>query len=182
MKKGHHFIGVSIPKDVKEELKNVQKTLKVNKYFNKVTGRDDFHITLLFLGAWENRKKVHLWNDLKERMQIVPPFRLTLNKIGIFGREDHPRVVWVSVDEEDALSNIQYTIKEGAAQYHFPFDKKPFRPHITLGKSFKNNGVPIISNIEVLKLTWEVNEIELFYIKPNENPMYESISKISLCM
>ncbi|MCD8509974.1 MAG: RNA 2',3'-cyclic phosphodiesterase [Bacillus sp. (in: Bacteria)] len=182
MKKGHHFIGISIPREVKEELQQIQEVLDLKTYFNKVTYGADFHITLLFLGEWENRKKVHVWNGLQERLKNSDSFHLTLKDVGIFGNHHRPRVVWIGVEEEKRLSDLQYKIKEEAATFDFPFENRPFRPHITLGKSFKNKGLPAIEKIKVPKLQWEVKEIALFQIKPNNNPMYEAISKVSLSM
>ncbi|MDQ0254974.1 2'-5' RNA ligase [Evansella vedderi] len=180
MQRGHHFIGISLPSFIKKELSYLQEELQVNNYYKKITGEEDFHITLLFLGGWEHGNKVQVWEGLKESLQKIAPFTLTLNNIDFFGDKRKPRVLWTGIHWEERLLSLHQEIIKVAVNHGFLLENKPFRPHITLGKTLRSNSPFSIKEVEVPPLKWEVDHVNMFLIKPGKSPMYESISKISL--
>ncbi|MDG5787734.1 RNA 2',3'-cyclic phosphodiesterase [Evansella sp. AB-P1] len=177
----HHFIGISLPKSIRSNLVEIQHKLNLSHYFKKLTNASDFHITLLFLGGWNLEKKEKLWDSLHGKMEGIPPFQLSLNKISFFGKEEQPRVVWVGLEENKTLIQLHDAIIEVADIHGFELDKRPFRPHITLGKSFASKETFHYKTItDQWGKAFPVDEINLFQVIPGQSPMYKSISKIKL--
>ncbi|MBU9721069.1 MULTISPECIES: RNA 2',3'-cyclic phosphodiesterase [Bacillaceae] len=173
----HHFIGLKIPKHIQPILKGVQEELNVNKYYKKVTYPDDFHITLLFLGGWDKQKVDQLWANLKSNVSN-DAFELTLSRIGYFGAEKSPRVLWFGVEESKGLTELKNNVSEQAEKLNFPVEKRPFRPHITLAKNYKSQAPIDFRQYKLVEKNWPVLELTLFEINPGKKPMYKSVSII----
>lgn len=94
------------------------------------------HLTLVFLG---NVMAAHL-PPLVEAMQPITarhsPFLLRIEGIGAFPSAEEPRVLWLGVGDAVAvLLRLQHEIAQ--AVFALPgivADRKPFRPHLTLGR------------------------------------------------
>ena len=179
MSNAHYFIGIEIPEHVREHLKELQEQLQVNKYFKKVSDFEDFHITLLFLGDWgKERERQMLWTALEARLKESENFTLMLKNIGFFGKERFPRVIWADLEEQDNIFDLQEKITDEADKFGFTREKRPYRPHITLAKSYNTTEhYPVITN-SLTPLLWQVKEVSLFKVLPGEKPMYKSVSKI----
>ncbi|ADU31541.1 RNA 2',3'-cyclic phosphodiesterase [Evansella cellulosilytica] len=176
MNNKHHFIGVKVSDKVSQVLIGKQEELDVSHYFKKVVSKEDFHLTLLFLGGWE---KTHtLWERLKMTL-TQRTFSLTLNSIGYFGKEAEPRVIWGGVAQSDALFNLHKNIICLAQESGFPLEKRPFKPHITIAKSLKASSFNQSLYLEQ-EVSWDVDTLHLFEVNPGKRPMYTSVSKIEL--
>lgn len=93
-----------------------------------VTGRyrdpAGMHLTLAFIGEWPE--------DLTGLLPPVPrPFSLTLSHPGIFPGAN---VLWAGVEPSGELDALAANIRQSLAAAGVPFDRKDFRPHITLAR------------------------------------------------
>ncbi|SDZ29346.1 2'-5' RNA ligase [Evansella caseinilytica] len=178
MSGAHYFIGIPVAEEVQFYLKEEQRRLSLENYYKKLPYKDDFHITLLFLGSWEPRGK--LWNAIQQRLTAFRPFQLALDQIGCFGNPTAPRVLFAGVKGGDELFDLRRHAAAAAADLDFPLENRPFRPHITLGKSYRGAGeLPAIVGKTLRPLTWETAEARLYRVKQGQRPRYETFSKIS---
>ncbi|WP_167553069.1 RNA 2',3'-cyclic phosphodiesterase [Evansella clarkii] len=180
MASSHFFIGISVPENVSSYLVELQEQLSLENYYKKITFAEDFHITLLFLGDWgKEGDRESLWSALADRLAEEKPFKLALDRTGIFGSKNKPRVFWAGISGEQALSQIQELTSSKAEEYSFHREKRPYRPHITLAKSyntdedFSEGTGTTLNNME-----WLVEEVILYEVRPGKKPMYKPVSKI----
>ena len=180
------FIAVKVIPDEKAaaSLKDIRTTLQTeNILWNKT---ENFHITLLFIGS----TPIDMLYPIQESMDFVAsqthPFDFFISGIGVFRTINHPRVLWLGVNESKALKDL----KELTDKSLFPLLKmearEQFKPHLTIGRMRRIND---LKNLEALLRNYKtrdflkvkVQEI-IFYesITTSGGPVYRSISNHTL--
>jgi 2'-5' RNA ligase len=102
-------------------------------------------------------------------------FRLKLGGyIGSFGN-----LLWAGTEQNQNLEKIVRQLRHSLAEYHIPFDKKKFNPHITL---LRNAVIPTyadISSINIDKFSMKVSEVSLMRSEHGKHGMiYTEIGSI----
>jgi 2'-5' RNA ligase len=124
------FIAVEIPEDVKEELGKTMEALKRKVSSVKWVEKENFHITLRFIGEVQEDKLPVIENIIEEVSSKFSPFDIELKGVGNF-----PYVIWIGIDKgKEILSDISYSIEGPLIKAGFPPADKLFSPHITLGR------------------------------------------------
>ena len=129
------FIAIQFDKKVLDALTNFQADLKRRGVTGNYTRRENLHLTLAFVGDYGNPDEVL---DAMERVKFSP-IRLSLDGVGNFGP-----LFWVGLADNPQLEAYVKRLRRALSEQGIPFDKKRFRPHITLiRKYFVRNGGPI---------------------------------------
>jgi len=93
------------------------------------------HLTLKFLGDVEEDRLETLAATLQAACKDHAPFSLSIHGMGVFPNPKRPRVVWIGVDEPTgALQRLQRDVERAIAPLGFPTERRPFSPHLTLGR------------------------------------------------
>lgn len=137
------------------------------------------HITLAFLGfvPTENRTKVE--NNVSEAIRGSKPFQLQINKLGIFGREEAPRVFWADVLESNELQLIRDRVFAACVGAGFKLETREFRPHITIARKwtsdepFHKELLDILEELQPKPLEFEINNVVLYQTHLKKSPKYE---------
>jgi len=175
----HYFIGLQLPQNLKDYLYKEVTLANSELPFKIWTHREDFHITLSFLGEVKN---------LNEIIELLETFtsnlhstELILNKVGTFGMEKRPRVFWVGVEKNEYLLQIQ---EELANLLHTNKIKeketRPFTPHITIAKKWQGEGKINNLNYNINSFKFRIDKICLFEIQLNELPKYKVVASFNL--
>lgn len=179
----HLFIAIPLPSQIKEKLEEFSSNWIGELPLKKWIYKDDFHITLSFLGPVTNTKSKELMEQLHEDLSKTKRFKLSTNNLGIFGSIDQPRVWWCGVNSSYELVDLQKKISIVCEKQGFSVEKRPYKPHITIAKKFNEK----FTNDFNIPLTWfgngmefEVNEIVLYKIHPSQKPSYEAIGVVNL--
>jgi 2'-5' RNA ligase len=93
------------------------------------------HLTLKFLGEISEADAARGYSVLEETATRHRVFPLVLESAGTFppGRRE-PRVLWVGVVPGPPLLALQEDIEREMAKLGFEREKRPFHPHLTLGR------------------------------------------------
>lgn len=130
------FIAFDINKSVKEKLSQTQA--KIKKYATKGTWvkEENFHCTLKFLGNIDEKKAYNIGNILNKISQEYSQMTINLNSVGYFNKKkEQYGVIWVGLGGEiEKLNEIYDIINDSMYDLGFPKEKRPFTPHITLGR------------------------------------------------
>lgn len=125
------FVAILIPEPLKEEIQELRLLVK-KKYESRQALKSPPHITLLapFKSEPEQEKKMEeILADLSSRFNT---FNAELQDISSFST----RVIYIKVTENPYLTEMQKTIEKEArnhqAVFHYDYDERPFRPHLTL--------------------------------------------------
>lgn len=181
----HTFIGIPISNEIASFYEQVQKVYQLPKHYKKIVNKEDFHLTLLFLGSWQPEKRVQLWKRLQTDISEIPSFSITFSNLNYFGG-DHkqPRVFYVGNETENRLIHLQSLIQKEAELLDFPKENRKYKPHMTLAKKWSDmtQGKPDDWNFpeKITRRNQLIDRISLFQIHPSRDPMYEQISTIHL--
>ncbi|MFF1479874.1 RNA 2',3'-cyclic phosphodiesterase [Streptomyces sp. NPDC058301] len=149
-------------------------------------GRDDWHLTLAFLGEVVPDVLPDLRTRLGRAAHRTPPFGLRLHGGGRFG----DRVLWAGVaGTTDALRLLAERADAAARRAGVPMDEhRRYHPHLTLARS--RAGVDLHPYVESLAgfegAGWEVGEVALVHSRlpvagvPGETPRYEVVGRWGL--
>ena len=94
------------------------------------------HLTLKFLRDTEAGLVTPLRAALREMAAGDPlPFPLHLDGLGVFPNPRELRVIYAGVGGDlDSLAEAQRQVEQAIARLGFPQEKRPFHPHLTLGR------------------------------------------------
>lgn len=182
----HYFIGLSIPKEVQQHLSNWRKQNEDNLPFKTWVYKEDYHITLVFLGSTHEHQKTSLVNRLTTIAASHHPFDLHISSLQLFGKPESPRVFWLGVNDSSPLNRLQAAIAQECKNLDFCVDERPYRPHITIAKRWKGEGAfPYESyrNEEIVpynETVFNVESFSLFQIHLHRTPRYEPIHTFQL--
>jgi RNA 2',3'-cyclic 3'-phosphodiesterase len=132
------FIALPVPAAVMAELKRAQAQLREQFPGDVVrwTRPEQIHLTLKFLGGVASSQVDALSQAVHAACHNFPPLHLHAERIGFFPQIRHPRVIWVSVrDDQEQLGTLQKAIAEAAAPFTLEQDEKEFTAHLTLGRA-----------------------------------------------
>lgn len=164
MAKVRTFICFNLPREVKENLAQLQTDLKKRGRGVRWARPEGMHLTLKFLGDVDEGKIPEIADAVRKAVADRPVFQVEIAGAGGFPNLHRPRVYWVGVHETSgALEALQARIENELARLGFPKEKRKFSPHLTLGRVKFNDGLKAISEIldnKVLPpMTFTANEI-----------------------
>lgn len=128
------FVGLPLPADCRKQISDFSSELRKN-IFSRLswTSADNLHVTLKFLGD----TPVSLLEDLKESLLGIsfPEFDLHVKGGGFFPDVYKPRVLWLGAEKGGRESSLLAgEIDRAGNKLGFSLEKKPFHPHLTLGR------------------------------------------------
>ncbi|WP_371653366.1 MULTISPECIES: RNA 2',3'-cyclic phosphodiesterase [unclassified Streptomyces] len=149
-------------------------------------GRDDWHLTLAFLGEVDEAVLPDLRERLTRAAHRTPPFELRLHGGGRFG----DKVLWAGVAGAiDALRLLAERSDAAARRAGVPMDEhRRYHPHLTLARS--RAGVDLHPYVDALAsfegTAWQADELVLVRSRlpvsgvPGEAPRYEVVGRWGL--
>ncbi len=146
------FIAVELTESIKEELAQLQESLRGTGDKIKWVDSSLVHLTLKFLGEIkeEGLKKV-LWAS-REVAAKFSSFKIKIKGTGVFPDSPSPRVIWVGIEGgENNLETLARQLEEELARQGFAKERRKWVPHLTLGR------------VKVLKKKGKLRELVLKY-------------------
>ncbi|WP_022853167.1 RNA 2',3'-cyclic phosphodiesterase [Thermodesulfatator atlanticus] len=131
------FLAINFPVKVKEKLKELQEDLASSRAQVRWVRPEGIHLTLKFFGEVPEEKIPAIAKVVE---QVLKDLRLSELELGIKGMGAFPslrspRVVWVGLTGNlKALVLLQQKLEEAFEKIGFPREKRPFVPHVTLGR------------------------------------------------
>ena len=131
---------------------------------------ENIHLTLKFFKDLREEDVESVERGMNKAMGASPPFELQMGGLGGYPNTRKARVIWVSVGGRKVLGNLKKGLEEELVQLGYPAEKRPFSPHLTLGRVRRGVGLKdlvIIKKViehqrQDLGSTIKVNEIVLF--------------------
>ncbi len=130
------FIAIDIPEEVKAALSALQKSLASNLK-DGVRWVDPYstHLTVKFLGEIDRSLTANLEKGIQLALGSAEEIEVETSGLGVFPNARSPRVLWVGLKGNiQQLNMIQRRVDEELKGLGFPVEKRPFSPHLTLGR------------------------------------------------
>jgi 2'-5' RNA ligase len=171
------FIAIDLPKELKDYLFELESKVKEAKI--TWVSKKNLHLTLKFLGDISQEQL----EELKVLKTKQKSFSVSLNQLGFFPNAKAPRVIWVSLEPEDDIIELQQNIDQQLlSQFH---SEQKFQSHITLGriKSLrrKNDFFDSINNLKIEKKSFKIDAFQILVSTlKKDGPVYNVVGKIDL--
>ncbi|MGE5654747.1 MAG: RNA 2',3'-cyclic phosphodiesterase [Bacillota bacterium] len=177
------FIALEMPDAAAEVLRPCLAQLEREIGGVKWVAAHNLHLTLKFLGEVSQEQFDGLNSMLASIARRTTPFVLTYGQAGFFRSGGEPSVIWLGVAPHQELQLLATQVASGAERLIPTPDRKPFRPHITLGRvrqPYRGPSLEIVSErVGALALpAWPAQE--LCVIKSEltpQGPIYSILSR-----
>jgi len=134
------FTGLSLTPSVQEYVVNIVEGLSRCVQGVRWIPSQNLHVTLKFLG-WCLPGQVPMIIDVIKKASAYLPLKLEIGGVGGFPSQGSAKVIWVGVDDPQGnVQKLSATIESGAEKCGFEREKRPYHPHITVGRA-KNKTV-----------------------------------------
>ena len=136
MEKIRAFIAIELPDPVKDSLSSLEDRLRPAEHpYVKWVDPQGIHLTLKFLGNIAPDQVPQIIEAITSASRGTSPLKLQIGGLGAFPNLQRPRVIWVAViGEVDPLIALQRDIDQALMPLGFAIEKRPFSPHLTLGR------------------------------------------------
>jgi 2'-5' RNA ligase len=131
------FIAIALDEELRSNLDRLQENLSERMPPRSVrwVRPEGIHLTLKFLGDTQPQLVDRVKAALEQAATQIRPFSFTVGGLGCFPSTRRPRVVWVGLHEPSGrLAHLRDCIEAEVAPLGFPTERRPFSPHLTLGR------------------------------------------------
>ncbi|HLX69789.1 MAG TPA: RNA 2',3'-cyclic phosphodiesterase [Verrucomicrobiae bacterium] len=186
------FVAISLPDPVKDEIEKAQRQLR-SAFPGKLvrwTKREQFHLTLKFLGNVRQSRVSELIPALRETCMPLSELQVCAEGMGFFPDARFPRVIWVGVrDHKNLLFRLHEVVEAGVARVIGGRPDKTFKGHVTLGRieRIRRQDAETLAELvaPISKLSfgeWTANKIELIRSQlSSSGSRYTTLATIPLC-
>lgn len=137
------------------------------KHRGRLAGRDDLHITLVFLGDLDSDRRACA-EKAADTIRAAS-FTLLLDRFGCFHRS---KVLWCgATDRPQPLFELLSALNGGLLSCGFRPERRPFTPHVTLARK----ALPLPARALAHPIEWPVSTFVLVVARPGERPRYRVV-------
>jgi RNA 2',3'-cyclic 3'-phosphodiesterase len=158
------FTGLYLTPEVRQQVANISGTLSGVVEGVRWVPQENLHVTLKFLGSCEQSLIENIIEIMKKASEFLP-LDMIVGGVGAFPSLGSARVIWVGASDIDGrVEKVHDILEKGAAKCGIPKEKRPYRPHITIGRARKS---PVALAQEVAgrfdsEISLEVVDVVLF--------------------
>jgi len=178
------FVGIPLSFALKQKLKPLIEQLSLPGV-NPVA-LENLHLTVKFLGEVEEGKLEEIQEILEELSLRTPSFRVELTHLGEFPDEEHPKVLWVGLEDGELVHLMR--LADRKLDYIRENEHKEEIPHLTLARiksevSLKQLKPFFIKYGKTNFGVWDIDQINLYEAKLTpKGPTYRPVREFKLKM
>ncbi|MBN2897664.1 MAG: RNA 2',3'-cyclic phosphodiesterase [Clostridia bacterium] len=135
------FFAIPFEDDVKAVLSTAQKSVMHQAKSGKFHDKENFHLTIKFLGMVDDDLVEPLWLAVVEAVKDMSGFTITLDRIGSFQKKSKC-IPWVGIEPSEALNVLHERIRCAVESILQTVEEQAYTPHITLGRQVVIDGLP----------------------------------------
>ena len=129
------FLAFELPGEMKEIVKRVHAELTKSALDVKWMRPGNVHLTVVFLGNVSTQDLAPLGTEVSKVCSKYGRFEVELKGMGIFGGLRSPRVLWIGLGGDlERMGFFRDAISKRLRRFGIRQEKRPFRPHLTLGR------------------------------------------------
>lgn len=184
------FVACEVPEDVKTAVGSVTTALRgYSDDSVRWVNPEGIHMTLKFLGEVPEKKLPAIKIALQEAVLRHSPFNLEFSNIGSFGGREGLRIMWMSIAGDILrLEALARDVNLALGVVGFEPERRPFRPHLTLGRvrdhiaTRERAGIEVaVGKVEVPQVAWRTSQIALMRSRvTKQGAFYETVATFPL--
>jgi len=129
------FIALEMNEDLQRHLSGVIRQVAQALPNIRWVNPTGIHLTLAFLGELDDEQLAAVEEATEEVAQQIHPFSYSLSRLGVFGSQRSPRVIWMGIEEPTGALNMTHrTLQRELVKRGLEVDSRPFSPHLTLAR------------------------------------------------
>lgn len=176
----HYFVAITLPNHIKEMLSNYKEEMQEELPFRSWVHKEDYHVTLSFLGSATEEQLEGIKNGLQTLIQMK---RTIVHITRIFnvwyGRQ--AAYFWAKVRGNQDLFQLQKRVHVMCEENGFSLETRPYHPHITVARKWVGEEKFNLEHIkEVPEISFQADTITLYESHVKETPKYKAIAEIKL--
>ncbi len=180
------FIALPLDQSVEEQLGKIILLLRQKGGAVRWVAPKNIHMTLRFLGDTEESLVTSLRDIIDRHAGQFEIVTSQIDRVGVFPNLNRPNVIWVGLQEKaDLLAELANRIEGSVRELGFEPDRKPFKPHITLGRVKDSRDLSGLTNFirsyHLEPIPLKLDRIVLFKstLTP-QGPIYERLHERAL--
>ncbi|UCE40023.1 MAG: RNA 2',3'-cyclic phosphodiesterase [Candidatus Aminicenantes bacterium] len=169
------FVAIELDDRIKNTLSALIQKLDLGGKNVRWVKPQGMHLTLKFFGEVSEDRTAEIKSVLESIAKDYSRFSLSLKGTGTFPQGAQiPRVIWIGIEKNEALQEIQARVENEFHKIRFPKEKRKYHPHLTLGR------VKGPQNLETIMETLAIHkEIEFGKMTVNKMTLFKSTLKPS---
>ncbi len=142
------FTALEVSEKQKEEIRTLQNNLETSNSKIRWIQNNNLHITLKFLGETDQKLVKTVTSIIDEIAAQNNTFELSFGGLGVFPAYHKAKVIWVGINEGlGSIREIAVKLDERMSEIGVSSEKKPFQPHLTIGRAKS-----VLSSEELLRI------------------------------
>ena len=180
------FLAITLPDEIKARL--AAAALRLAPVAVDVTWckRDQFHLTLAFLGEVSPAILPHVTAAAERVCAALPHFVCRARDFGYFGTKRNPKTLWAGVEPTPELALLHDGLWLELKKFGYENPEQEFQPHITLGRcreAARNHPVvkAMAADTDASFGEWEVSRVTLYESRLTPHgAVYRTLSHVAL--
>lgn len=176
------FLAFDLNDEVREVVAGVQRRVKTQFEHSNINwvAPSQFHITIHFLGDVDEDIIPELTKRLKE-VSYPPKFDVFLDGLDAFPDKKEPKTLYVRTSFRTEAFGVVKRTANVLAGLGVPLDKRPWKPHVTIGRVKKQAEVFKPREIEIPDLSFPVDHFTLYESTlTDDGSVYDKVERFSL--
>ncbi len=179
------FIAIEVSDEVRDNLLKAQERIGDKAAKIKFVERENFHVTLKFLGEIDETTAEEIKRALAEIAKKHRKHRVRVKGIGVFPNPNYVRVIWAGIENDEGIKAIASDVEREMRRLGFKKDKD-FVAHITIGRvKFVRDKLELamalkdLANEDFGEFDVEAIELKKSTLTP-KGPIYETVARFEL--
>jgi 2'-5' RNA ligase len=129
------FVALNLPQTEQARLHASLGPLRAKSLPVRWVAPDALHTTVKYLGDTESEAVAAVEAVLLTAAARRAPLTLRIGGLGAFPSLRRANILWVGVTGDGELTALQRELEPALSRLGFPREQRPFRPHITIGRT-----------------------------------------------
>ena len=165
MSKVRSFLAIEIESRLKDNIAKVTQEFKKIDSDIKFVSNENLHLTLKFFGNIDDFQLKQIKSSISLVLRDFNMFNIKLGGVGAFPNKNHIKVIWIGMEDNEILYELQFRLDDEFAKLGFNKEKN-FKSHLTIGR---------------MKTGKNKNKVKKI-IEKNENIIIGDFSVKSICL
>lgn len=139
------FVAIDLPSQIRRNIARLIDLLRPAATEVRWARPESLHVTLKFIGELPADALPETTSRLAS-IRVPEPLPLQVRGAGYFPNERAPRVIWLGLESGPALPALASQVEE-VLHPLIPKEKRPFAPHLTLGRVKAPARIPAVQEI-----------------------------------
>ena len=136
------FLAFELPEEFKRIISRASGEMKKSLPNVRWVKLDNIHLTVVFIGEMAEEQLAPMGKSVSEACWEHVPFNIAINGAGVFSSRRNPRVLWIGLDGDiERMAAFRNTLQKKLKPFGIKEEKRPFNPHLTLGR-FRKGAEP----------------------------------------